>query len=111
MGQYYSIMMRTHHFDKIIDILEQYTESLDNYFEIEECVNLIHLVQEEIYKYQQEQRENYENIKIKEAELRDFADWVWKIAQEYKLDEYNNSYELLQDFYNNFDVYKKQGDN
>ena len=55
MEQYYSVTMRTHYFDKIIEILEEHTASLNNYYEIEECVNLIHLLQEEIYLSQQEQ--------------------------------------------------------
>lgn len=35
---------------KIIEILQQYTESLNSYDDIEEIINIIHFLQEEAYK-------------------------------------------------------------
>lgn len=55
MGSYYTVTMRTHWFDTIIEIIEEYTTTLDNYDEIEHCVNLIHLLEEEINKSKEEQ--------------------------------------------------------
>ena len=54
-----TITMYEDSFNKIIEILEKYTESLDNYYDIEECVNLIHFIQKELYaEKEQKERDN-----------------------------------------------------
>lgn len=40
---------------KIIQILQQYTASLDNFEDIEEIVNIIHYIQKEVYKSSEEE--------------------------------------------------------
>ena len=40
--------------DKIIQILQKYTESLETYDEIEEIINIIHFLQKEMYKTREE---------------------------------------------------------
>ena len=39
---------------KIIYILQKYAESLDNFDDIEEIVNIIHFLQKEMYKTREE---------------------------------------------------------
>lgn len=96
MGQYYTITMKTHRFTKMIEILETYTESLNNYFEIEDCVNLIHLIQEEIYKYEQQQKQQYVNY----VDIELFVKWIYntyltdneKVQNEFSLLEQYRDY-------------------
>lgn len=42
---------------KIIQILQKYAESLDNFDDIEEIVNIIHYLQEEAYNSLQEEEQ------------------------------------------------------
>lgn len=42
--------------NKIIQILQKYTESLDNYDDIEEIVNIIHFLQKEMYQTREEEK-------------------------------------------------------
>ena len=44
--------------DKIIDILEKYTESLDAFDDIEEVVNIIHFLQKESWRAINDERKN-----------------------------------------------------
>lgn len=39
---------------KIIHILQKYAESLDNFDDIEEIINIIHFLQKEMYKTREE---------------------------------------------------------
>lgn len=39
---------------KIIQILQKYAESLDNFDDIEEIINIIHFLQKEMYKTREE---------------------------------------------------------
>lgn len=41
---------------KIIHILQKYAESLDNYDDIEEIINIIHFLQKEMYKTREEEK-------------------------------------------------------
>ena len=51
MGTYETITLRSHRFDKIIEVLEEACEKSSNFIEIEEYVGLINLIQEERYTY------------------------------------------------------------
>lgn len=42
--------------NKIIQILQKHAESLDNYDDIEEIVNIIHFLQKEMYKTREEEK-------------------------------------------------------
>lgn len=44
--------------DKIIEILEKYTESLDTFNDIEEIVNIIHFLQKESWRAINDTRED-----------------------------------------------------
>ena len=46
MGNYETITLRSHRFDKIIEVLEKACEKSDNYIEIEEYVGLIKIIEE-----------------------------------------------------------------
>lgn len=107
MGRYYSIMMRTHYFDKIIEVLEDYTASLDNYYEIEECVNLIHLIQEEIYKYKEKQQSAYKKKEFQEAGFLDLTTYIWSIIQNDKIQDFDSPTDLLNSFYIHYPIYQE----
>lgn len=47
MGIYETVTLRSHRFDKIIEVLERECERCDNYVEIEDLVDLIGCINEE----------------------------------------------------------------
>ena len=51
MGNYETITLRSHRFDKIIEVLEKTCERSDNFIEIEDLVGLINHIEEERDSY------------------------------------------------------------
>lgn len=51
MGIYETITLRSHRFDKIIEVLEEACEKSNNYMEIEDYVGLINHIEEERNSY------------------------------------------------------------
>lgn len=84
-----TITMYEDSFNKIIEILEKYTESLDNYYDIEECVNLIHFIQKELYS--EKKQKEIDRLFV-------FAEWVFNFYQN-ETNNLSNSSELLSKFY------------
>ena len=59
MGTYETITLRSHRFDKIIEVLEEACEKSSNFIEIEEYVGLINLIQEERYTYRTKAKKEF----------------------------------------------------
>ena len=87
------IIMYDDSFNKIIEILEKHTESLNNYYDIEECVNLIHFLQKEIY-FSEEQEDIINNA----IDIKIFAEWVFNSYNKKNIN-ISNASELLSEFY------------
>lgn len=59
MGNYETITLRSHRFDKIIEVLEEACEKSNNFIEIEEYVGLINIIQEERCTYRSKVKKEF----------------------------------------------------
>ena len=67
--QYCVINMYIDTLDKILHLLQKYVETLDNYDDIEEIINIIHFLQEQMYYA--DKKEGMLNDKRQEMILND----------------------------------------
>ena len=95
MGNYETITLRSHRFDKIIEVLEEACEKSGNFIEIEDLVGLIRNIEEERSDYRIKANKDF----IKEMEWQKTLNSFCRFMVEKKNFNKEEIAEIQADFY------------